>query len=1078
MTLFHPHEKRPAEDRVRPVKSSSESRRVSDSHAHLHGIPSIAIEASRSDLRPRAGSLSLIKRKLSHITLNNRSDESSIDGYLHPSSSQHSATMPNSNNSSSASSNVDLFSHGRHLKAYNEKLVAYLQSQGQLVNPLKMDQQEDESLLSKIKHHQKGEELQILTSTNGMLVLAPYISSKKDVANYNRSLASEGVEDEYEDQFDTASSTHQETVNLSENSENRSGVKESINHTISVIVNVKQRTALFPIVRAQFYSKCTNDWPAGSAIAGARKFSEGYYRESFRISRDLRWDLDLEKCDCFIPYKEAVERQDTRDDASEFSLDSETVEEGYVSEHTQDVRHYEILPLEEYLKESKASESLFDEQEIVSTGKLFSPGYYVFNLKIAFPSNIPETIKMPFSKLEHVLLVQTHKATLPALKPPQAAFISTSPHSSHYQSSPMATSRSANLSTSPQPVAESERRGSFGFFKSITHVGSPKRSDSGKKTPLNKKTKGFRYEVPIIRLPPSESETTLNKSIYVNKTWNEAMNYEILFPNKFVRLSCHNATSDGLLSPESFDLQIKLMPLCKGLNLKRIRVNVLEKVSFSSKDMKHEYNVGHDSTKRGPKVRSVTILEVKAKDKSNGVPSRAQKTEIVKNCTNDNLLSNCCTKSKKNDKEVVVTDPIKLNCPINFYAADSSGFCDHLYRSLAQTTSTATATNDLPAHVEEEDFSRRDSVSLFSNPLDSFTMQRSRSPTASSLIHSIAPVGSPSQQCEPFRPKSDRADTGLHPDVNTFSHVSVKHRLQICFRVSKPEEGPVKNGEQPKVHHYEVIIDTPIIFVSPFCNTGNVDLPTYERTVSLGRSGSFSVGQVQPDEVAPGPRRGSLFQPADQEEKLPSFEEALLQPSSPILQGRPVSVGDVEEESSICSSPLSSVSSLSSLNGGLAESNIDSIMAGGARPVTAPSDSHVMRTMGFREPKYVRESVTERSDERCPKTKTSGDIPRDQLNKIFLSSELARPPHPQHEPSSSSIMASRTMQQHNLIMTNDPPKYDDAVADNNKSRENLHDDQETMLGHQDSESFSESENLETESIFEDLKLQGPKMFIQ
>ena len=48
-------------------------------------------------------------------------------------------------------------------------------------------------------------------------------------------------------------------------------------------------------------------------------------------------------------------------------------------------------------------------------------------------------------------------------------------------------------------------------------------------------------------------------------------------------------------------------------------------------------------------------------------------------------------------------------------------------------------------------------------------------------------------------------DHTLFPDSN-FRHIEIKHRLQVTFRISKPD---LDN----KMHHYEVVIDTPSFYL-------------------------------------------------------------------------------------------------------------------------------------------------------------------------------------------------------------------------------------------------------------------------
>lgn len=84
----------------------------------------------------------------------------------------------------------------------------------------------------------------------------------------------------------------------------------------------------------------------------------------------------------------------------------------------------------------------------------------------------------------------------------------------------------------------------------------------------------------------------------------------------------------------------------------------------------------------------------------------------------------------------------------------------------------------------------------------------------------------------------------LRPDAtfNPFIHVS--HRLQISFRVSRLDlaaEAKAKAGQPHKWRYFEVLIDTPIYFLSRHCKSESVELPRYadlawqaERTDGAG----------------------------------------------------------------------------------------------------------------------------------------------------------------------------------------------------------------------------------------------------
>lgn len=85
------------------------------------------------------------------------------------------------------------------------------------------------------------------------------------------------------------------------------------------------------------------------------------------------------------------------------------------------------------------------------------------------------------------------------------------------------------------------------------------------------------------------------------------------------------------------------------------------------------------------------------------------------------------------------------------------------------------------------------------------------------------------------------------------------------LRISKPDP------ENPsKLRHYEVLIDTPIFLVSELCNSGNMELPTYDMATMGGQNNHapLSVNNDFFGNTCPPP---------------PTFEQAISVPGSPIV---------------------------------------------------------------------------------------------------------------------------------------------------------------------------------------------------
>ncbi|KAK7676044.1 hypothetical protein QCA50_021013 [Cerrena zonata] len=129
----------------------------------------------------------------------------------------------------------------------------------------------------------------------------------------------------------------------------------------------------------------------------------------------------------------------------------------------------------------------------------------------------------------------------------------------------------------------------------------------------------------------------------------------------------------------------------------------------------------------------------------------------------------------------------------------------------------------------------------------------------------------------------------LSPDSN-FRHIQIHHRLQVCFRISKPDP-----KDDYKMHHYEVVVDTPLILLSAKCNDDSIQLPKYDEIdlpqPQLDQQNTNNQGSISfrtPNFEHNGVSIKPLVQ--DEGEQLPSFEEAMSAPSSPIT--RSISLGD------------------------------------------------------------------------------------------------------------------------------------------------------------------------------------------
>lgn len=410
---------------------------------------------------------------------------------------------------------------------------------------------------------------------------------------------------------------------------------------------------------------------------------------------------------------------------------------------------------------------------------------------------------------------------------------------------------------------------------------------------LSRKTKTVAsYSLPMVRTPPSFANSIADKPIYVNRVWNDALHYIITFPKKYVALGSEHV------------INVKLVPMVKDVIIKRIKFNVLERITYVSKNLQKEYDYdgddpfflkGMESDKSRERV--VSVCELKTKHKTASSQPEPYKEEVIK-CPDNNLLFSCYVPEDadgafddplarplaQRDTKMIAT-PLDINIALPF-----------LTTRFDKLTQTASGGPGLLALSNPA--SRRASISLQDgqafNPLlpvigsletnlkhgDSLTEADLR-PETSALM----PEDTQNQHQENVTLGYTSVSKALSPDSN-YRHIQIHHRLQVCFRISKPD--PLDNY---KMHHYEVVVDTPLILLSAKCSDESVQLPRYDE---LGLPGfketdhdqqvSFRIPNFDNNGVSIRPLQDTS------DEQLPSFEEATSPTSSPVT--RCVSLGD------------------------------------------------------------------------------------------------------------------------------------------------------------------------------------------
>lgn len=369
---------------------------------------------------------------------------------------------------------------------------------------------------------------------------------------------------------------------------------------------------------------------------------------------------------------------------------------------------------------------------------------------------------------------------------------------------------------------------------------------------LNRKVKIFaNYNLPIVRTPPSFASSIADKPIYVNRVWNDSLHYFITFPKKYINLGSEHV------------INIKLIPLVKDVIVKRIRFNVLEKITYVSRDLTREYDydsedpylLNHASSKSRERV--VSLYELKTKMKVSYNSAEPFKEEIIK-CPDNNLLYSCYESEHKNTQSMI-SSSLDINIALPFLTTKSDKtvltsnnvdevFCPTRRASIVESNRNTSNIGTLQTNLQ--------------NVHENDVPSKSFSPNLSSFNCEEILYHKPSLLMQKGITSITRA---LYPDSN-FRHIQISHRLQVCFRISKPDP-----KDKFKMHHYEVVIDTPLILLSAKCNRESLQLPRYDDLSKEFQISNQSVSFRTPIFERNGISIKTLV---DDLEPLPSFEEA------------------------------------------------------------------------------------------------------------------------------------------------------------------------------------------------------------
>lgn len=399
---------------------------------------------------------------------------------------------------------------------------------------------------------------------------------------------------------------------------------------------------------------------------------------------------------------------------------------------------------------------------------------------------------------------------------------------------------------------------------------------------LNRKIKlAANYNLPCVRTPPSFANSIANKPIFVNRVWNDSLHYFITFPSKYVNLGSEHV------------IGIKLIPLVKDVIIKRIKFNVLERLTYVSRDMTREYDFDSNdpfclkSTHSKARERLVPLCELKTKAASNAHHADPFKEEVII-CPDNNLLFSCYEADDANSR---ISTPLDINIALPFLTtkSDKTLLTSNTIQEPHNPSRKASITGKYPEspiignlettlnNLQEDDI-----------PITSF------SPVSSLFSGEETHSDKPSAMMKKGITSISRA---LYPDSN-FRHIQITHRLQVCFRISRPDP-----KDKFKMHHYEVVVDTPLILLSSKCNKENLQLPNYDE---INEMYPIPINSNSPVEFRTPifEKNGISIKPLrDDVDQLPTFEEATKSYESPVE--RTISVGSpIERTFSFDDDPL------------------------------------------------------------------------------------------------------------------------------------------------------------------------------
>ncbi|SSD61672.1 uncharacterized protein SCODWIG_03433 [Saccharomycodes ludwigii] len=412
----------------------------------------------------------------------------------------------------------------------------------------------------------------------------------------------------------------------------------AVSYKVAIVVSLKKRTPVESVI-IRLVSDTLVYWYNG--VPPERKNTKEFYKIG-----ELQWNLKLSEACTFIQF-DSVQENETSLPVSLFKSKplEEIITEPYLPLGTKRKNIFvdSLKPMIDKLGCSP------DTNTINTSTKFYAPGEYVFFIPIYFANNIPETIYVPSARVRHTLHcgVLVNKPLLENdgkhrhnngndLTSSKSG--GSSHHGIHIHHHRQAYTHNTNVKNggvnSAGSLSSSPPIGGKFFKKFLTHINENTNNEEDVYDKF-----GVIYgdkSLNIVRTPPLRSISTADKPIYINRVWNDALSYEISLPQKYVTLN------------SELPIKIKLVPTDKSLNLKRLRVGVVEKITLVSKGLEYEFDqvdpLLHDPCNpyhqeflnRRKKDRVLSLVEVKSKEKSG---NESMQETVVTNCKNENIFS-------------------------------------------------------------------------------------------------------------------------------------------------------------------------------------------------------------------------------------------------------------------------------------------------------------------------------------------------------------------------------------------------------------------------------------------------------